>query len=158
MYQHLKLPVPLILVSLIALATGYALPRRDRRGGDMLDAVMAVQRQAPLFLISDPMPAANWARTGALYLCRTSRTVEEMEGLRRFPGRSDPRWDGVVCFKGTADLHQAYLYIPWVSEGGDHCIFYGTFAVFGDPKLLAKIRTILASKGFQPLTPILKGG
>lgn len=139
----------LAAVSMVALVAGHVLSRRESSGGDMLDAVAAVQRRSPQFLISEPRPPANWVRTGALYLSRTPRTAEEMEALSRDPNRNDPAWTGVVCFKGLSDPHQVYT--PWVSEGGDRCLDYGEFAVFGDPKMLQEIRTILTARGFQPL-------
>jgi hypothetical protein len=150
MSQHLKSWVPLALASLLALAAGYALSRSGRRGGDMLDAVAAVQRRSPRFLVSEPAPSANWARSGALYLCRRPRTAEDVDGLGKHPWTPDPRWAGVVCFKGLANLHLSRLsYFPWVSEGGDRCLDYGDFAVFGDPELLQEVRAILAAEGFQ---------
>jgi hypothetical protein len=150
--QHLKSWVALALVSVLALATGYTLPRPGRRGGDMLDAVAAVQRRSPQFLVSEPMPRApmpraNWVQSGTLYLCRTPRTPEELDGLSKFPSRPHPRWAGVVCFRGTAEPGQ--VYIPWVSEGGDRCLDYGDFAVFGDPEMLQEVGAILAAEGFQ---------
>ena len=71
-----------------------------------------------------------------------------MDGLSKHPGRPDPRWAGVVCFKGTADRHPAY--VPWVAEGGDRCLDYGRFAVFGDPDMLREVRATLAAEGFPP--------
>jgi hypothetical protein len=147
MLQPLKFRVTLALVCVLAVAAGYALPRPARRGGDLLDAVAAVQRRSPRFLISEPVPPANLVRTGALYLCRTPRTAQDVDGLSKHPSRPDPRWAGVVCFKGTADPDQ--LDVPWVSDGGDRCLDYGTFAVFGDPEMLREVRAILAAEGFQ---------
>jgi hypothetical protein len=137
----------LALVLLLTLAAGYNLPRPARRGGDLLDAVVAVQRHSPRFLVSEPTPPANWVKTGALYLCRRPRTAEEMDALSKYPGRPDSRWLGVVCFKGTSDPHQ--LDVPWVSEGGNRCLHYGTFVVFGDAEMLEEVRIILTGEGFQ---------
>jgi hypothetical protein len=92
------------------------------------------------------LPPASWAQTGALYLCRTPRTAADVDSLSKHPWRPDPRWVGVVCFKGTA--HPKELYVPWVSEGGDRCLDYGVFAVFGDPELLREVRAVLAAEGF----------
>jgi hypothetical protein len=113
----------------------------------MLDAVAAVQRRSPRFLVSEPMPTANWVRSGTLYLCRTARTAVEVDGLSKHPQLPDPNWAGVVCFKGTADPSQ--FDIPWVSEGGDRCLKYGVFAIFGDPEVLQEVRAILEAEGFQ---------
>jgi hypothetical protein len=113
----------------------------------MMDAVAAVQRRSPQFLITEPRPCASWARTGALYLCRTPRTVAEVEGVTKDPDRPDTRWAGMVCFRGTPGARQ--LFVPWVSAGGDRCLDYGNFAIFGDPDLLEEVRVILADEGFQ---------
>src|SRR5262245_26644737 len=116
-----RAPGPLVLVAVLALAAGYALPRPPaRRGGDMLDAVAAVQRRSPHFLVSEPFPSANWLPSGTLYLCRTTRSAEDVERLSKDPRRADPRWAGVVCFKGTADPQQVGE-VPWVARGGDRC-------------------------------------
>ncbi len=148
MFRGFKSWVALALVAVVAVAAGYALPRPQRRGGDMLDAVAAMQRRSPRFLVSECTPPANWVQTGSLYLCRTPRTAEDVQDLSKDPNRPDPRWAGVVCFKGTADPHQ--VYVPWVAEGGDRCLDYGAFAVFGDPEVLCEVRAILAAEGFQP--------
>jgi hypothetical protein len=71
-----------------------------------------------------------------------------VDGLSRHPSRPDPRWAGVVCFKGTADPHQ--FDVPWVSEGGGRCLYFGAFAVFGDPEMLREVEAILAAEGFRP--------
>jgi hypothetical protein len=147
MSQRLKCLLPLALASVLALAAGYALPRPGRRGGDMLDAVVAVQRRSPRFLVTEPTPPANWVQTGALYLCRAPRSAADVDGLGKQPSHLDPRWAGVICFKGTADPRQ--FDVPWVSGGGDRCLHYPDFAVFGDPELLQEVRAILAAEGFQ---------
>jgi hypothetical protein len=147
MPQHHKSWVHLVLVSAVGLATGYILPRPSRRGGDMLDAVAAVQRRAPRFVISEPAPGGTWARTGELYLCLSPKTVDQVDGLSKYPGRADHRWAGVVCFRGTADPNARY--VPWVSEKGKHRHLYGRFAVFGDPEEMRKVQAILAEEGFR---------
>jgi hypothetical protein len=113
----------------------------------MLDAVAAVQRHSPRFVISDVSPPAHWSQMGALYLCRQQKTVADMDDLSKDPTRPDPRWTGVVCFKGTADPNQ--LHVPWIAEGGDRCLIYDTFAVFGDAEVLQEVQTILAAEGFH---------
>ncbi len=140
------------LSGLLAVAAvagwGYAPQRPGQPGGDMLDAVAAVQRRAPRFLISEPVPLANWARGGALYLCRAPRTAADVDGLGKQPSLPDPRWAGVVCFRGTDD--PSVFDVPWVSEGGDRCLRYPNFAVFGDPDMLKEVQALLAAEGFQP--------
>jgi len=142
--------VRLAVASALALAAGYALPRPGRQTGDLLDAVAAVQRRSPRFLVSEPRPPATWARAGALYLCRTPKTAEDLDALSKYPGRADARWAGVVCFQGTDHPRQSDLYLPGDSEGGDRCLHYGAFAVFGDPELLQEVQAILAAEGFRP--------
>ena len=151
MSQALKSLAPLVLVALAALAVGRALPR-PRGGGDMLDAVAAVQRRSPHFLISDPKPYHNWAKGGALYLCRAPRTGDEMEALCKDRSRAGPGWAGVVCFRGTAD--PGFRYLPGASDGGANCLHYGAFAVYGDPEMLEEVREALAAEGFgRPRAP-----
>jgi hypothetical protein len=150
--MYLREKLSWCLAGLLALAAVYgwnASRQPGRRGGDMLDAVAAVQRRSPRFLVSEPVPRANWARGGALYLCRTPRTAAEVDDLGKQPSRPDPSWAGVVCFKGTGDPHE--LDFPWVSEGGDRCLLYPEFAVFGDPEMLNEVRAILSAEGFQPV-------
>jgi hypothetical protein len=132
-----------------ALAVGYVLPRPGSQDGDILDAVAAVQRHSPKFLISAPNPRANWANSGALYLCRTHKTAIEVESLPKDPRLTDSAWKGVVCFIGTDDPN---LYDhPWISEGGDRCLRFGRFAVFGDADMLQEVHEILVSAGFRRL-------
>jgi hypothetical protein len=148
MSEQLKSRGLLVVVAALSLALGLALPRPGRRPGDMLDAVAAVQRRSPLFLISEPMPHNGWARGGALYLCRTPRTADDLETLGKHPWSRGPGWAGVVCFKGTAD--RSITYVPGVSDGGDRCLVYSTFAVYGDPELLEEVRALLAAEGLRP--------
>lgn len=147
MSQHLRSWAPLAL-TVLALVAGFALARLGRGGGDMLDAVAAVQRKSPRFLVTEPRPPVTWVQTGTVYLCRTPRTADEVEGLSKHPARPDPRWAGVVCFRGTDDPNLRD--VPWISDGGDRCLDYGTFAVFGDPELLQEVRALLADAGFRP--------
>src|SRR5262249_10997833 len=121
---------PIRRALLLGRAAGYALPRRARRGGDLLDAAGRVQRRRPLFLVSEPLPQPNWFRQGALYLCRSPRDARDLDLLSRRPG---PGWAGVVCLRGTTSPSQSYM--PWVSDGGAGCLRYGAFAAYGDPEL-----------------------
>jgi hypothetical protein len=148
MSRYLKSRVSWAFLSVLALGAGYFLGRPASPVGDMLDAVAAVQRRSPRFLITEPVPPPNWVRGGALYLCRKPKTADDVDGLGRHPGRPDPRWAGVVCFKGTADPKQ--VYVPWVADGGDCRLQYGHFAVFGDPDLLQEVRAALAAEGLHP--------
>jgi hypothetical protein len=50
MARHLRTWLVVPVVSALSLAAGYAVPRPEKKGGDMLDAVAAVQRRCPLFL------------------------------------------------------------------------------------------------------------
>jgi hypothetical protein len=147
MSQYFKPWGALVLAVILALAAGYALSRLGR-GGDMLDAVAAVQRRSPRFLISEPLPTASWAQSGSLYLCRTARTAGEVDSLSKYPSRPDARWAGVVCFRGTADPCQGCLF--GVAGGSHRCLDYGTFWVFGDAELLEEVQAILLAEGFAP--------
>lgn len=151
MRQDRKSLFPLTILTVVftvALAVGYALPR-SRNGGDLLDAVAAVQRQSPRFLVSEPCPPAEWARIGAVYLCRSPRTAEQVDELSKY-SRDDGGWDGIVCFKGTLDPRRGYD--PWLSEGGSQCVKYPSFAVFGDPRCLDEVCAILAAAGFEKMS------
>jgi hypothetical protein len=130
-----------------ALAIGYMLPRPAHRNGDILDAVAAVQRRAPRFLISEPLPPARWAHIGAVYLCRNPKSVAEIEAMSKYPWDVDPSWTGVVCIQGTNDPNRRYL--AWLSDGGDRCLNYGGFAVFGDPEMINEVSAILTAEGFH---------
>src|SRR5262245_29817429 len=127
MSHHFKSRATIALGCVLALAAGFFLGPPGSGDRDMLDAVAAVQRRSPRFLVSEPVPPANWARGGALYLCRRPRAAHEVDGLGKHPWHPDPRWAGVVCFKGTTDPNQRYD--PWVADGGDGRLHYGTFAV-----------------------------
>src|SRR5215211_9165063 len=145
MSQQMKSLAALLLASLAGLGAGRALPRPG--GGDMLDAVAAVQRRAPHFFISERKPCARWARAGGVYLCREPRTLEEVETLLcKDRSHTGPRWAGVVCFRGTAD--PSFSYTPGASDGGEGCLNYGAFAVYGDPEMLREVREHLAAAGF----------
>lgn len=114
---------------------------------DMLDAVAVVQRNSPRFVVSDPIPGANWAKSGSLYLCRTPRTAEELDGLNKGVGGDDPRWEGILCFKG---IDNTTLYVPWVSEAGPDCVHYRSFAIWGDPAEVKEVQALLAAEGIEP--------
>ncbi len=148
MSSQMKSSIRWSLLALVALALGYALPRPQRRGADLLDAAAAVQRRAPLFLVSESEPSAGWVRQGSLYLCRSARGLAEIAALKHNPWRRGSRWAGIVCFRGTVDPSLAYD--PWLSEADACCLHYGTFALYGDPNLVREIQSILALEGFHP--------
>ena len=147
MTQHVKSWAPAALV-LIAVVTGYVYARFEGRDGDMMDAVAAVQRHSPHFLVSEPQPMPDWVKDGCLYLSRTPRTAQAMDLMSKYPAQRDSSWAGVVCFRGTAC--PTAVYVPWVADGGDLCLQYGSFAVYGDPELLAEVRAALDREGFRP--------
>jgi hypothetical protein len=70
-----------------------------------------------------------------------------LDSLNKYPRHPDPRWAGVVCFRGTADprLHC----FPAAAGDSHHCLDYGAFVVFGDPELLEEVQAILAAEGFS---------
>jgi hypothetical protein len=147
MKRTIKLFAALLLFVALALGAGYALPR-PARGGDVYDAVAAVQRHSPHFLIGEPPPPPKQGRrTVAVYLSRTPMTVADIERLRKGPDRGGRDWEGVACFKDTTD--PAVGYIPWVTDGGECCLRFRTFAVYGDPAVLREVRAILAAAGHR---------
>jgi hypothetical protein len=148
MAERLKSWAVSVAASLVALAAGYTLARPGQQGGDLLDAVGAVQRRAPRFLVSEPRPTVNWVQSGCLYLCSTARAAQEVHGRSMCPGRLAPNGAGVACFKGAADPRQ--FCVPWLEAGGDRCLDHGDFTVFGDPELVQEARAILVAEGFQP--------
>ena len=140
------------LVSALSLAAGYALPRPAKQtGGDMLDAVAAVQRHTPLFLVTERGCPPNWGTEGGIYLSRTSKSQDELENLTTDPDGPDSRWHGVVYFKAWA--HRDRVEYFFLSGPRDRVLDYGGFAVYGDPELIQEVRSILASEGFQASAP-----
>ena len=137
----------LALAATLSLAAGYALPRPAKRGGDMLDAVAAVQRRCPLFLVTECGCPPGWVTEGGIYLSRTRKTTDDVEDLVKDPHGYDDRWQGIVYFKACAHRDRVYLFIR--SGAGDRLLDYGDFVVYGDPELLREVRPILASAGFE---------
>jgi hypothetical protein len=147
MHTHTKV-LTLAVLGAVLFVAGYAVPRPQRRGGDMLDAVAAVQRRTPMFVTTDrAMPRATWLREGGIYLSRTLKSPDDVEGLSKFPSRRDRGWAGVVYFKGCGDRHE--MPGPLVSLWPGECLDYGDFAVYGDRDLLQEVEAILASAGFE---------
>lgn len=149
MSSNLRAALRWAVLPLLALAVGYALPRPPRPG-DLLDAVAAVQRQAPLYLVSEGEPNATWARRGSVYLCRSPRGPEHIAEVSVPPWRADSRWDGIVCLKGTAAANTEYD--PWLSDPHPECLHYTGFAVYGDPALMREVERLLAAAGYTPRT------
>jgi hypothetical protein len=136
------------LVSALSLAAGYALPRPAKQtGGDMLDAVAAVQRHTPLFLVTERGCPPNWGTEGGIYLSRTSKSPDDVEDLVKLPRGYDQRWHGVVYFK--ACVHRDRVDFPILSGPRERVLDYGNFAVYGDPELILEVAPILESAGFQ---------
>lgn len=156
MLRHVKSWGSAALLVALGLTVGVSMPRparpvrpaADTRGHDLMDAVAAVQRRSPRFLISEPLPETRWVHTGTVYLCRRPKTTQETDTLNKFRF-GDPRWAGVLCFQGTADPS---LLVTWQWSGGGAYLDYGTFVVGGDPRELGEVRAILESEGF-PLAP-----
>jgi hypothetical protein len=113
-------------------------------------------------------------QTGAFYQWQTPGT-DDADGWAKDPGRPAPHsWLPPALFTvlalaagytlarpgrrgarlpgAAAPPRRRYpqLYVPSVSEGGERCLDYGDFAVFGDREVLQEVRTILAAEGFQP--------
>jgi hypothetical protein len=113
----------------------------------MLDAVAAVQRHSPMFLMTEPGCPSGWVTEGGIYLSRTRKTPEELEMLVKDSRRYDERWQGVVYFKAYAHRDRVTLYI--LSGADDRFLDYGNFVVYGDPELVQGVRSILTSAGFE---------
>jgi hypothetical protein len=135
------------MVSALSLGVGYALPRPEKKGGDMLDAVAAAQRRCPLFLVPERGCPPSWVTDGGIYLSRTAKTVDEVEALEKNPRGYDERWHGVIYFKACVLRDRAGL--PFLSGAGNRLGDYGDFAIYGDPELLQEVHSILESAGFQ---------
>jgi hypothetical protein len=135
------------LVSAVSLAAGYALPRPAKKGGDMLDAVAAVQRRDPLCLIAERGRPYSWVAEGGIYLSRTSKTPQDVEELVKDPASYNDGWQGVVYFKACAQRDE--VIVSFLPGAGDRVLDYGGFAVYGDPELLQEVRSILAEQGFE---------
>jgi hypothetical protein len=125
---------------------------RHHQDFDMLDAVAAVQRRSPRFVISEPLPGPDWSQDGILYWCNKPRTLEDLNQFISASAQSvgDPRWNGVVCFKGIR--HQPPAHTPGV-DGNSRCLRYSTFAAYGDDEMLQEVKDILAAAGFR-LAPV----
>jgi hypothetical protein len=136
------------LVSAMSLTAGYALPRpAPRAGGDMLDAVAAVQRHSPLFLMTERGCPPSWVTDGGIYLSRSGKSSDDVEDLVKHPNGYDDRWHGVVYFKGCA--HRDRVALPFLSGPPERVLDYGDFAVYGDPDLLREVRSTLEGAGFR---------
>jgi hypothetical protein len=138
----------LLLTAALSLAAGYVLPRPAKKGGDMLDAVAAVQRRCRLYVTAERGQSDNWVPEGGVYLSRTSRTPEELDRLLKDSRTYDEHWDGVVYFKGCGRHRQRVL--PFLPAPADRALDYRDFGVYGDPALLKEVRSILAQEGFMP--------
>jgi hypothetical protein len=138
----------LLLVALLSGAIGHALPRPVKKGGDLLDAVAAVQRHRPLFLIPERGLPYSWAAAGGIYLSSTGKTPEEVEQLVKDPRSYDDRWSGVVYFKACGPREDIVSFM--LPDAGDLYLDYGGFAVYGDPALLQEVRVVLADQGLRP--------
>jgi hypothetical protein len=148
MSGYLRFGFLLGLVSALSLVAGYALPHPAKKpGGDMLDAVAAVQRRSPLFLMTERGCPPSWVTEGGIFLSRTGKTTDDVEDLDKQPRGYDDRWRGVVYFKAYA--HRGRVDLPLLSGPRERLLDYGDFAVYGDPELIQVVRSILASEGFQ---------
>ena len=96
-------------------------------------------------LIPADEPGVNAARSA--YLTTTAKTWRELTVLRRARERIGD-WQGTLhCERvnqpGTLDLQ--------IQRWGDCCLEVGPFVFFGDPELLARVRTALRPPG-MPMT------
>jgi hypothetical protein len=135
------------LAAVLLLGAGYALPRTVKRGGDILDAVAAVQRRCPLYLTAERGLPDDWVAEGGIYLSRAGKTTDEVEHLLKDSRTYDAHWDGVVYFKARGRHRERML--GFLPAPGGRALDYGDFAVYGDPALLQEVRSILAAQGFR---------
>jgi hypothetical protein len=135
------------MAAVLLFAAGYAVPRTLKEGGDMLDAVAAVQRRCPLYLTAERGLPEDWVAEGGIYLSRTSKTTDEVERLLKDSRTYDAHWEGVVYFKARGRHRERML--AFLPAPADRALDYGDFAVYGDPALLQEVRSILAARGFQ---------
>jgi hypothetical protein len=140
-----------VLIAALSLAAGYVLPRPAKNGGDMLDAVAAVQRRCRFYVIAEPGQPNNSVAEGGVYLSRTSRTPTELDRLLKDSRTYDEHWDGVVYFKACGRSRQRLL--AFLPAPADRALDYRDFGVYGDPALLKEVRSILAEQGFVPTAP-----
>jgi hypothetical protein len=141
----------LVLIAALSLASGYVLPRPAKKGGDMLDAVAAVQRRCRVYVTAEPGLPNDWIAEGGLYLSRTNRTPAELDCLLKDSRTYDEHWDGVVYFKACGRHRQRLL--AFLPAPADRALNYRDFGVYGDPALLKEVRSILAEEGFVPAAP-----
>jgi hypothetical protein len=147
----------LTVIAAVSLTAGYVLPRQTlRRGGDILDAVAAVERRCPLYLVAERGLPYNWAAAGGFYLSRTSKTAEELDRLLKDPRSYDSCWNGVIYFK--ACNHRGPLLLPFLPGPADRILDYGSFVVYGDPELVQEVRLILADQGFKSISSAAHSG
>jgi hypothetical protein len=146
--ESLKFWFLLALVAVVCLVAWYVAPRRPKEGGDILDAVVAVQRRCTLIAIAEPAPnTTDWVTEGGIYLSRDYKTPQELDRLDKYPQLYDNRWDGVLYFKARGARRDTHL--PFLPAPADRALDYGDFAVYGDPELLKDARRILAEAGFE---------
>jgi hypothetical protein len=141
----------LALISSVCLVAGYVMHRPEKRGGDILDAVAAVTRQCSLNLVPERGRPANWVTDSGFYLCRTSQSPEELDGLIKDPRSYSERWHGIIYFKACAGrVPHSLSFLPGPE---DKVLDYGGFAVYGDPEMVQTVRSILANEGFEMTGP-----
>ncbi len=136
------------LVAAVSLVAGYVLPHPAKKGGDMLDAVAAVQRRCPLYITAERGHQDSWVADGGVYLSRTSRAPADLDRLRKDSSTYDEGWGGVIYFKACGRNRERML--PFLPAPGDRALDYRDFGVYGDPDLLKEVRSILAEQGFVP--------
>jgi hypothetical protein len=120
MLKQVRLWFLIAMAAVMLIVAGYAVPRSVKKGGDMLDAVAAVQRRCPIYLTAERDRPHAWVTHGGIYLSRTSMTAEELDYLLKDSRTDDARWDGVVYFKANG-RHPARM-LSFLPAPGDRAL------------------------------------
>jgi hypothetical protein len=129
-----------LLVALLAALAGYLLrgaPVRVARGPiDSIPALVAHLEQHGIQLRVIPSARDGDVCAGA-FLTRTSKSWEQLSFWLRNP-RQLSHWQGTVHVQADSnDRARAET----AASLGDACLVYGQLVLFGDPDLLAEIRS-----------------
>jgi hypothetical protein len=141
---RLDLPTPLrfLVVALLAALAGYLLRGArtvaDQMPADSIPALVAHLEQHGIRLRVIPA-IRDGDIYGGVFLTRTSRDWEQLSFWLRHP-KHLPHWQGTVLVQPERN---AQIRAEAPTSWGEGCLVYGQLVLFGDPDLLAEIRTAL---------------